>query len=100
MGRIGTDEGKRVAITAKVSEDTADAIDLARGSLSRSEWLRQLIEQGLAGTPAGRPEPAALESLRASRREDCPHPKARVHKGFCGACGTNVTSLQSAGGGR
>jgi hypothetical protein len=40
---------------------------------------------------------AAIEE-RLQRREggstpepvDCPHPKARVHKGLCGACGTNV----------
>lgn len=40
---------------------------------------------------------AAIEE-KLQRREggstpepvDCPHPRARVHKGLCGACGTNV----------
>lgn len=27
----------------------------------------------------------------APKRATCKHPPARVHKGLCGACGTNVT---------
>lgn len=29
---------------------------------------------------------------KARRAMACKHPPARVHKGLCGACGTNVTT--------
>jgi hypothetical protein len=28
---------------------------------------------------------------------DCPHPKARINKGLCGACGTNVGTKPAGG---
>jgi hypothetical protein len=38
----------------------------------------------------------ALEAYRGGNTKPrpgnttCPHPRARIHKGLCGACGTNV----------
>jgi hypothetical protein len=34
------------------------------------------------------PDPVFTPPLERPERADCPHPKARVHKGLCGACGT------------
>ena len=43
--------------------------------------VRRVIREELAeaGSPRERAGPP-----------DCPHPKARVHKGLCGACGTHA----------
>ena len=34
--------------------------------------------------------PNARIALSGRDDPDCPHPKARINKGLCGACGTNV----------
>jgi hypothetical protein len=48
------------------------------------EPLRRVIREELA---------AVTVSARAgSQRDDCPHPKARIVKGLCNACGTNVSA--------
>jgi hypothetical protein len=97
-------DGRRVALSTRVSEDMAAQVDRARGSLTRSAWVEQAIREALfadskmPGTrspsgprPPGRVQaPATVISRRPSarRQADCPHPRARVVKGLCGACGT------------
>jgi len=56
MARPKTAEGKRVTICAKFSDDEASAVDTARGSMSRSEWLRlaALAAAERQRPPAGR----------------------------------------------
>jgi hypothetical protein len=44
--------------------------------------LTQMLDEALALLRA-KHEPAAADG-------DCPHPKARINKGLCGACGTYV----------
>ena len=94
MSRPKTPEGKRVTICAKFSDDEERVIDAARAAMSRSEWLRlaALAAAERQRPPAGSIDRAA-EVVRQNRRAangDCPHPKARINKGLCGACGTYV----------
>jgi hypothetical protein len=98
MARPESPDGKRVTICAKFSEAQAAAIDAARGHMMRSEWLRHaaLAEAERQQAPAGHVDRQA-EAVRqnlAAARGDCPHPKARVNKGLCGACGRNVGTKQ------
>jgi len=124
MPRSRTKDGRRVIVTARLSETEAEAIDAARGKQPRSEWLQSAIQQALAFSE--RPDPArprraaprkpteaekdaarivtrrmtgaempAVPAAEPSRGQDraseCPpHPKGRVLKGLCGACGTHV----------
>jgi len=79
---------------AKFSDTEAEAVDLARGDTSRSEWLRT-VALAAAGKPVGARAPAGKPGSPPGRvpfrePEPCSHPKARVHKNFCGACGTHV----------
>jgi len=84
MARERTPEGKRVVIPVRVSEPKAAAIDAARGDTARSVWVEGAIDAELARLDAAsRPAPA----VRQGKPDDCPHPKARVIKGFCYACG-------------
>ena len=84
-------------MAAKFSDDEAAVIDAARGEVNRSEWLRTAA-LAAAGKPAGKPGPAhpVASPGRVRFREptpagQCPpHPKARVIKGFCHACGRSV----------
>ena len=87
-------------MAAKFSPAEVEAVDLARGDVSRSEWLRT-VALAAAGQPVGKPpaaarvpagKPAGSPPGRVPFREPepCPHPKARVIKGFCGACGSHV----------
>ena len=104
-GRKKTPDGRRVIFGIKLSEGEAAAADKARGGVPRSEWGRSLIIAALAF--AERPDPArprraaprlpseaekdAARTIgRRMNGEQCPHPKARVIKGYCGACGTHV----------
>lgn len=94
MARPQTPDGKRVTICAKFSEAEEVLIDTARGHMSRSEWLRlaALATADQERPPAGhmdRQAQAVRQNLAAAKG-DCPHPKARVNKGLCGACGHNV----------
>ena len=100
-------------MAAKFSPAEVEAVDLARGDVSRSEWLRTValaaagkpaatreemdtflrarypVPDGkpAARVPAGKPgSPPGRVPFRSP--EPCPHPKARVHRGFCGCCGT------------
>jgi hypothetical protein len=101
-------DGKRVTIAVKVSESDAARIDAQRGDLSRSRWMQEAIRGRLGCLPvvtvspgvavlAGRQAPfadpvisAVPESLARITPAPCPHPKARILKGLCNACGTNV----------
>jgi hypothetical protein len=82
---------------AKFSDAEVEAVDLARGDTSRSEWLRTAA-LAAAGKPARSPagKPVNLPDVRPPGRVPfrepvpCSHPKARVHKNFCGACGSHV----------
>ena len=84
-------------MAAKFSDTEAEAVDLARGDVSRSEWLRT-VALAAAGKPAALAGkravnlPAVPPPGRVPFREPepCPHPKQRVLKGFCGNCGTHV----------
>ena len=103
MSRPKTPEGKRVTICARFSEAQAAEVDVARGTMSRSEWVRlaalaaALRLAALAAAlrqqmPAGSIDRQA-EVVRQNRRAangPCLHPKARINKGLCGACGTYV----------
>ena len=109
-------EGRRITVSAKVSEDDAALIDArcAASGLTRSAWLQSLVAASLAGVAEGRPVlrmrvradpgmPAGTAALASPGRHavavtglgsaECPpHPKARVIKGMCGACGTGGLS--------
>jgi len=81
--------GKKVAFNIRVSEETAQAIDHARGGQSRAGWVSDLIDAALA---AGGDPPVEYRSGSQRKRAEaaggkCPHPRARVIKGFCYACG-------------
>lgn len=104
-GRPKSPEGKRVTVCMKVSEQKAAAIDTARGERNRSEWLEQAADLMLGQRPLlieDEPPPVAFFDERDlaviasyedqvpldATGEPCAHPKARVIKGLCGACGT------------
>ncbi len=74
---------KRVIIPVRVPEDVAQAIDRARAGQSRSSWVADLIDAALTETTPA----AKTKSDTKERRSGCPHPRARVIKGFCYRCG-------------
>jgi hypothetical protein len=81
--------GKNVTFNVRVSVETAQAIDQARAGQSRSAWVADAIDAALS---AGEDPPVELRSKSQQRRVaaesgKCPHPRARVIKGFCYACG-------------
>ena len=90
--------GRTNALAAKFTTAEAAIIDTARGEVNRSEWLRTvaLAAAGkLVNLPVGARAPAGNPGPPPGRvpfkaPEPCPHPKARVLKSFCGACGTHV----------
>lgn len=88
MARTKTVNGRRVGISAKFSEAEAAGIDAARGATSRGVWLREVALAALGGVSA--PPGAADGPVPVVR---CAHPKARVIKGLCGACGMNVGAV-------
>ena len=90
--------GRTIALAAKFTPAEAAIIDTARGEVNRSEWLRT-VALAAAGSPVNLPVGAHAPAGRTGSppgrvpfREPppCPHPKARVHKNFCGACGSRV----------
>jgi hypothetical protein len=106
MSRPKTPAGKRVTICIKVSEEDAAVIDQARGTRSRSDWGREALLEHAAPRRPVRPRPptrvvtaAALAKERAQDRREpgCPHPKARIAKGLCNACGTYVGAPGKSG---
>lgn len=81
--------GKSVTFNVRVSEETAQAMDRARAGQSRSAWVAGVIESALAMWDE---TPVEFRSKSQQRRVTaesgkCPHPRARVIKGFCYACG-------------
>jgi hypothetical protein len=102
-----TPDGRRKTWGTRLSEDESARADSARGELDRSAWIRGFI-LGAIGPP--REVPAELgivdarpadpvQAVQAVMRQlperrpaarDCPHPKTRVMKGLCQACGTYV----------
>ncbi len=100
MARPESPDGKRVTICAKFSEAQAAVIDTARGHMGRSEWLRlaALAAAEQQRPPAGHVDrqAEAVRQNHAAAAGECPHPKARVNKGLCGACGRNVGTKTGA----
>lgn len=81
--------GKSVVFNVRLSEQTAAALDQVRGGQSRSAWVADLIEAEVASRAD---PPVEFRSESQRRRVEatsgkCPHPRARVIKGFCYACG-------------
>jgi hypothetical protein len=100
MSKPKSPDGKRVTMGVRFSEPDAKAIDAARGTVSRSEWLRGVALAAVSGgqSAPARTMPAVSEPVNrfTGPREPsggCPHPKARIHKGLCGACGTYVGKI-------
>jgi hypothetical protein len=76
--------GKQI-ISVRISDETAQAIDQARGSQPRSAWLLDLIAPALGEPVYTKSQPG---KKRNTESETCPpHPKGRVLKGLCYRCG-------------
>ena len=115
------DDGKRVALSTRVSEATAAALDAARGTMSRSAaldaalsmWLaaqngarprqraaadldraeqQAIISDVMTRHPDGTPRSTPAAPLPAGKRVRCPHPGTRVIGGWCAQCGVVVRS--------
>lgn len=75
MSRPKTEHGKRVALSVKVSEPKAQAVDARRGMLTRAAYLESLIDadlNGFTGKPEGaarRAAPTASELARERARD-------------------------------
>lgn len=94
MPRKKNPDAKDVTMSARFSDAEAAAIDVARGVTDRSVWLRNaaLVAVERQRPSAGhvdRQAEAVAQNLAAAQG-DCPHPRARVIKGFCYACGKSV----------
>jgi hypothetical protein len=93
MGRrrsvyLSDDDDRRMAalqITLPaVIQEGLDSLERLR------DWdERKLPPAGTSDTAGPAGSPGKGRKSRPSP-EDCPHPRARVHKGLCGACGTHV----------
>ena len=60
----------------------------------RGVKLSTILTEALSEYRAKHQSEAAAEDARPAG-SDCPHPSARVHKGLCGACGTNVGTTKA-----
>jgi hypothetical protein len=116
MPRPKSPDGKRIPMTTRFSEPEAAEIDAARGNTDRSEWLREAalaaarasgrkplptdvitiisderMPPGVVGVVSRGRDTVAVSGFsigaEQAEPEPCPHPKARVIKGFCYACG-------------
>lgn len=79
--------GKRTSIY--LTTELAAAISASGKPLAELLW-RGLDSLPLADQAELRLTPGEVQQLEAAL--DCPHPRARVHKGLCGLCGTNVSA--------
>lgn len=80
-----------VELILQLTEAQAGKLDGVRGRKTRVSYATAALIAAIAAA-------GAAEQERMARPSDaCPHPKARVHKGLCGACGTNVTSMPTKG---
>lgn len=82
-------------IAIRVTPETLQAIDAARGGMSRARWVGELIAAELNRDPAaaGTVElntGTATTGNASVKIEVCTHPRARVIKGFCYRCGSMV----------
>ena len=82
-GRKKEPEGKRVAISVKVSEQMAADVDAACGG-DRSAWVRGLIAAALEPAPGGRPRRTPERPARAPVTVTFRPPHAVTCK--CGTC--------------
>lgn len=78
-------------MTLRLDVETVDQIDQARGSRTRHGWIEDAIVSALAVGRGEQVIPAEVVKTagRPAHRgtDTCPHPRARVIKGFCYACG-------------
>lgn len=78
---------RTTSISARLTDEQLDRLDelCARMNVSRAGWLSALVADALS-------QAAPARSGRHGRvPSDCPHPRARVIKGFCYACGRMVS---------
>lgn len=120
MARPQSPDGHRIHVNIKLSDAEAAAIDAARGTTERGPWMREAalavarrdpgiprltnfgtsVKPGTVTAVSVRREDGEIKVSAASAvnvtpgepaPKTCPpHPKARVNKGLCGACGRNV----------
>lgn len=80
--------GRHVTMTVRLTSAEAAEIDRARGTSRRETFLRAV---GLAAARALAAERKAARLVEVPEPKGCPpHPKRRVIKALCGACGRNV----------
>ena len=105
MPRKKSTDAKDVTMSARFTDAEAAQIDAARGATDRSVWLRQAALASLGAKepaqvktgarrgakPAAAPPEPPLPRPKKATGECPPHPKGRVNKGFCGACGRPAT---------
>lgn len=89
MPRPKTPEGKRVTISARVTEQTAAAVDEHRGTVTRARWLEALIAAAIDGQPA--PVPQAAPKRAPGKTAASPAGPARTTaphspRCTCGVC--------------
>ena len=75
-------------LSVRVADDVAAAVEQRRidQGMSRTEWLRWAVTQGVAhAPPVPEPDPAATQF--------CTHPESKRVDGFCVACGSNVAAV-------
>jgi hypothetical protein len=78
-----------IVVSVRLSEAEAADIDAARGSARREWWIRTaacLVAQERVAQQAAKRDPKACP----------PHPKRRVIRGFCGACGRSIGDEKTA----
>lgn len=79
--------GRHVTVNVRLTSAEAAAVDRARGTSKRETFLRA-AGLAVARAQAAEKKPGFLE---VPEPKACPpHPKRRVLRGLCGACGRNV----------
>jgi hypothetical protein len=94
------DDGRRIPLSTRVSEATADALDGARGDLSPSAALAEALERWLAGdaeTASLREEKERLAALAANLEADLEQERKRAPE--CRRCGEPLACPRCQGGG-
>jgi hypothetical protein len=80
---------RNVAVTVHLTEAEAAEVDAARGVAKRDWWIRTaavLVAEERVAQQAAKRDPKACP----------PHPKRRVIRGFCGACGRSIGEEKTA----
>ena len=83
-------EAKRPGVTLGAVVDEALADLRAKRAQVNHVVDRSSSRSRKPRTDVASPAPLAAANPEQPGDPDCPHPKARVHKGLCGACGTYV----------